>query len=113
MQTPLPAPLTFLLQLIHSRSLVDIGWLPPLYYTAVRCNFSSLRLRAVELMEAHSHRDGFWGSTICARVGRALLDLPAMPSEVRVHLSDDYDDGIKVGYRLHTNLHWEEMRVFI
>ena len=56
-----------------SRSIVDIGWLPLLYYTAIKCRIHRIRLHAIRLLESTSHREGFWDARITASVARKIM----------------------------------------
>jgi hypothetical protein len=58
-----------------SHSMVDIGWIPPLFFTALKCRIHSIRIQAVNLMEYASHREGIWDSRIAARVARKIVEL--------------------------------------
>jgi hypothetical protein len=58
-----------------SRSLVDIGWIPPLYYTALKCRIHRVRIQAIRLLETTSHREGIWDSKIAACVARKVMEI--------------------------------------
>ncbi|KAI1611280.1 hypothetical protein EDD37DRAFT_442319 [Exophiala viscosa] len=58
-----------------ARSVIDIGWIPPLYYTALKCRVPRVRLQAIQLLESTSHREGIWDSRIAARVCRKVMEL--------------------------------------
>ncbi|KAK5023471.1 hypothetical protein LTS07_009346 [Exophiala sideris] len=58
-----------------TRSVIDIGWIPPLYYTALKCRVHKVRLQAVRLLESTSHREGIWDSRIVACVCRKVMEL--------------------------------------
>jgi hypothetical protein len=58
-----------------SRSLVDIGWIPPLYYTALKCRIHRVRIQAIRLLETASHREGIWDSKIAACVARRVMKI--------------------------------------
>lgn len=75
------------LRLDMARSVVDIGWMPPLYYTALKCRVHRVRLQAVRLLESTSHREGIWDSKIAARIARKVMEI-----EERDWLRDDGDD---------------------
>lgn len=61
---------------IHmSRSIVDIGWIAPLYYTALKCRIRRIRLQAVRLIETTSHREGIWDSNIVSCVVRKVIEI--------------------------------------
>ncbi|KAJ9149757.1 C6 zinc finger domain protein [Pleurostoma richardsiae] len=58
-----------------SRSIVDMGWIPPLYYVAIRCRVHRIRLLAIRLLGCTSHQEGFWDATIAARVARKVMEV--------------------------------------
>lgn len=61
---------------IHmSRSIVDIGWIAPLYYTALKCRIRRIRLQAVRLIETTSYREGLWDSNIVSCVARKVMEI--------------------------------------
>ena len=57
------------------RSIVDIGWIPPLYYTAINCRNPVIRLHAIRLLESTSHREGFWDVRIATAVARMVMQI--------------------------------------
>jgi hypothetical protein len=61
---------------IHmSRSIVDIGWIAPLYYTALKCRVHRVRLQAIRLLETTSYREGIWDSKISSCVARKVMEI--------------------------------------
>lgn len=73
-----------------SRSIVDLGWTPPLFYTAVKCRVHRIRLQAIRLLESASHREGIWDSRILARVARRVMELEEKDYYAHVSTSDDF-----------------------
>ncbi|KAF2470426.1 uncharacterized protein BDR25DRAFT_369610 [Lindgomyces ingoldianus] len=71
-----------------SRSIVDIGWIPPLYYTALKCRVHRIRLQAIRLLESASHREGIWDSKIAARVARKVMEIEERDFYKDVELKD-------------------------
>lgn len=61
-----------------SESMVDVGWIPPLYYTALKCRAHRIRLQAIRLIESSSHREAIWDSNIAAAVARRVMELEEM-----------------------------------
>jgi hypothetical protein len=53
-----------------SHSLVDVGWIPPLYFTAIHCHVEQVRMQAIELIESAAHREGVWDSKATAALAR-------------------------------------------
>lgn len=58
-----------------SRSVVDIGAIPPLYYLASKCRVHRIRLHAIKLLESSSHREGIWDSPTAACVARKTMEI--------------------------------------
>ncbi|KAI0155134.1 hypothetical protein GGR57DRAFT_88671 [Xylariaceae sp. FL1272] len=58
-----------------ARSMVDVGCIAQIYYTAIKCRNHSIRLRAVTYLEAMSHREGLWDARITSIVARKVMDL--------------------------------------
>jgi hypothetical protein len=53
--------------------IIDIGWIPALFYTAIKCRIRRIRLLAIRLLEATSHREGVWDATVAAQVAREVI----------------------------------------
>lgn len=70
-----PPPLTDGMSFDTSRSIVDVGCLPQLYYTALKCRIHHVRHRAVELLQPLIHREGFWDARIAATVARRVVEV--------------------------------------
>lgn len=58
-----------------ARTIIDIGWIPPLFYTAIKCRVHRIRLQAIRLLESSSHREGIWDSRIAACIARKVMEL--------------------------------------
>lgn len=67
---PLPWP-----RIHMSRSIVDIGWIAPLYYTALKCRVHRVRLQAIRLIETTSYREGIWDSKISSCIARKVMEI--------------------------------------
>lgn len=64
----------------------DIGWIPPLYYTALHCRVHHLRLRAIELLRTIPSREGIWDSVFAASVAQEVMRM-----EEEGHCNDAQD----------------------
>jgi Fungal specific transcription factor domain len=73
-----------------SRSVIDIGWLPALYYVAIKCRVHQIRLQAIKLLESSIHREGIWDAQISACVARKVMEIEEMDYYKDVHNSDDF-----------------------
>lgn len=67
---PIPWPRIYM-----SRSIVDIGWIAPLYYIALKCRVHRVRLHAIRLIETTSYREGMWDSKIASCVARRVMEI--------------------------------------
>lgn len=75
------------------RSLVDVGWIPPLYYTALKCRSHRVRLHAIRLIESTSHREGMWDSIIAACVARKVMEIEERGCYTNVELNEGFALG--------------------
>lgn len=88
-----------------AHSVVDLGWIPPLYYTALKCRSYGLRMRAVELLEGASHREGIWDSRIASVVARRVVEVEergrdGVRTEERLDVGVVLPDGVGEGIGL-------------
>ncbi|KAI5458525.1 hypothetical protein BGZ63DRAFT_426907 [Mariannaea sp. PMI_226] len=58
-----------------SKSVIDVGWIPPLYYIAIKCRVHQIRLQAIRLLERAFHREGIWDSKSAACVARKVMEM--------------------------------------
>ncbi|KAF2498731.1 hypothetical protein BU16DRAFT_615737 [Lophium mytilinum] len=58
-----------------TNSIVDVGWVAPLYFVAIKCRVHPIRLRAVRLLEQTFHREGLWDSITAACVARKVMEV--------------------------------------
>ena len=73
-----------------SRSVVDMGWIPVLYYAAVKCRVHRIRLQAIRLLESTSHREGIWDAKTAACVARKVMQMEERDFYKNVHTEDDF-----------------------
>jgi hypothetical protein len=58
-----------------THSIFHIGLMPALYYTAIKCRVHRVRLQAVKLLEATSHREGLWDAKVFACAARKVMEV--------------------------------------
>ncbi|KAF2649003.1 hypothetical protein K491DRAFT_611634 [Lophiostoma macrostomum CBS 122681] len=58
-----------------SHTVADMGWIPPLYFVALKCRSYSLRRRAIELLRYSVHKEGMWDAEVAANVAQEVMDL--------------------------------------
>jgi hypothetical protein len=58
-----------------AKSIIDMGWTPPLYYTALKCRIHRVRLQAIRFLESSAHLEGMWDTQIAACVARKVMEV--------------------------------------
>ncbi|KAK8119902.1 uncharacterized protein PG998_004528 [Apiospora kogelbergensis] len=58
-----------------SQSTADMGWIPPLYYAALRCRVRRVRLHALRFLEFKPHKEGIWDTELTGIVAREVIHL--------------------------------------
>ncbi|KAK3361145.1 hypothetical protein B0T24DRAFT_539402 [Lasiosphaeria ovina] len=54
---------------------VDMGFIPPLYYAALKCRVPRFRRQALKFLKATPHREGLWDGALAAAVARAVIKM--------------------------------------
>lgn len=70
----------------------DIGLIPPLYYTALKCRVPALRRRAIKMLETATHKESIWNGAVAARIAREVVTIEEEGDSVNVgrdHLPSD------------------------
>lgn len=73
-----------------SRSVIDMGWIPLLYYAATKCRIHRIRLQAIRLLESTSHREGIWDAKTAACVARKVMEMEERDFYKDVDTADDF-----------------------
>lgn len=73
-----------------SNSIVDLGWIPPLYYVAVKCRVHRIRLQAIRLLECTPHREGIWDAKTTLCVARKVMDVEERDFYKDLDKADDF-----------------------
>lgn len=71
----------------NSSFTVDMGYFPPLYYTALKCRIPHLRRRAVKLLQQSRHTEGFWRGPLLARIATHIIDMEEKGFVAALHTS--------------------------
>ncbi|KAJ5170553.1 transcriptional regulator family: Fungal Specific TF [Penicillium coprophilum] len=66
---------------------VEMGYIPPIYYTALKCRVPRLRRQAVRALRAAPHREGLWNGSLLADVLEEII---------KVEEGDFYADNMSV-----------------
>jgi len=73
-----------------SRSIVDLGWIPALYYVATKCRVHRIRIQALRLLRCTSHREGIWDSITAACVAAKVVQIEENGFYDVEDLADDF-----------------------
>ncbi|KAL4885674.1 hypothetical protein BJY04DRAFT_214463 [Aspergillus karnatakaensis] len=58
-----------------AHTIIDVGWMIPLFYTAIKCRDRRVRRRAVRLLESTNHREGIWDAKVTACIARRVMEI--------------------------------------
>ncbi|UPK95553.1 hypothetical protein LCI18_006488 [Fusarium solani-melongenae] len=81
----------------------DIGLIPPLYYTALKCRVPSLRRRAIEMLATATHKESIWNGAVAARIAREVVTIEEKGTGVNVerdHIPPDTQMAVPDPYRV-------------
>ena len=78
--------------------VADIGWIAPLYFTALKCRNHRVRLQAIRSLESVPSRQGIWNALIVASVAQKVMELEEMDFYKDVPLDDNFalDDELEL-----------------
>ncbi|KAH7126482.1 hypothetical protein B0J13DRAFT_484013 [Dactylonectria estremocensis] len=79
------------------QSIADMGWIPPLYYTALKCRVRRLRLQAIGILKSLPHREGIWDAGIVACIAEKVMAIEEgrsfYPAELHDFYHQEYSDA--------------------
>ncbi|PYH90924.1 C6 zinc finger domain protein [Aspergillus ellipticus CBS 707.79] len=70
---------------------MDMGFIPPLYYTAVKCRVPRIRRQAIELLRLAPHREGLWSSSLASKVAEEIMRVEERSLEVDLQSENRFD----------------------
>ena len=70
--------------------VADLGWIPPLYYTAIKCRIHRIRLQAIRLLDSITSKEGIWDAVFAASIAREVMRIEEGASYGNVPLEDDF-----------------------
>lgn len=74
-----------------SEPVVDMGWLPGLYFIAVHCRARRIRHHAMRLIHTNAHKEGMWDSDLIACIVEEVARIEETDYYGRAKLRDDFD----------------------
>lgn len=63
---------------VSQNALADVGYIPPLYFVALKCRVHSIRLQAIRLLDSLPHKEGIWDSRLVTRVAQEVTAIEEM-----------------------------------
>ncbi|KAK5452702.1 hypothetical protein LTS15_006850 [Exophiala xenobiotica] len=74
-------------------SIADLGWLPPLFYTALHARDIPTRVEAIRMLPLKPHREGIWDSCTAATLTQKILDLERRSLEMQLRRATTLAEG--------------------
>ncbi|KAF2790351.1 hypothetical protein K505DRAFT_364812 [Melanomma pulvis-pyrius CBS 109.77] len=56
-----------------STSITDLGWIPPLFFTALKCRHHRVRMQAIKLLSYALHKEGVWDASLTVSLVREVV----------------------------------------
>ncbi|KAI9743659.1 MAG: hypothetical protein M1818_002975 [Claussenomyces sp. TS43310] len=78
-------------------STADIGWIPPLYYTALKCRKHRIRIHAVKLLSSTLHREGIWDSRLAGYIAQEVMKIEERDFYKGLPVNDDFLTHVRPG----------------
>ncbi|KAI8944130.1 hypothetical protein F4801DRAFT_572759 [Xylaria longipes] len=75
-----------------SHSTGDKGWIPLLYFVAIKCRVHRIRLQAIKLLSQTLHKEGTWDSRLMLIIAREVLRI----EEGDYYQGFEKDDGFSI-----------------
>lgn len=54
---------------------IDMGFIPALYFTTLKCRVPNIRRKAIDLLLSAPHREGLWDGLTIASIGRKFMEI--------------------------------------
>ncbi|CZR53602.1 uncharacterized protein PAC_03482 [Phialocephala subalpina] len=73
-----------------SDAVAELGWIPPLSYTAIKCRNHRVRLQAARLLGSLPHKEGMWDATIWASIAKEVVEIEEGDFYENIQVDDDF-----------------------
>ncbi|PWY79711.1 C6 zinc finger domain protein [Aspergillus heteromorphus CBS 117.55] len=70
---------------------MDMGFIPPLYYTALKCRVPRIRRQAIRLLRMAPHREGVWSSSLTSRIAEEVIAVEERKVDATLRSEDSFD----------------------
>lgn len=74
----------------QSQTIFDIGWIPALYYTALKCRVHCIRTHAIKFLESEVHKEGIWDSRLAVWVALEVMAIEEGDFYKDFRIDDDF-----------------------
>jgi hypothetical protein len=71
-------------------SVIDIGWIPAIYFMAIKCRVHRIRVHAIRLLNSEFHKEGIWDSQLAACIAREVMEIEERDFYQKFHIDDDF-----------------------
>ena len=78
-------------------SIVDIAWIPPLYYVAIKCRIHRIRVHAVKFLMSDPHKEGIWDSQLAGRIAQEVMEIEEGDYYKDFPINDDFPISVPPG----------------
>jgi hypothetical protein len=55
--------------------VADMGWITPLYFTAIKCRVKEVRLEAIRFLAHGDCKEGIWDAALASQVGKQVMKI--------------------------------------
>ncbi|RDW61967.1 hypothetical protein BP6252_11400 [Coleophoma cylindrospora] len=73
-----------------SSFVADMGWIAPLYFTAIKCRNHRVRLHAIRLLSSTSHKEGIWDTKVATYIAREVMRIEEKDFYKDLVVEDDF-----------------------
>ncbi|KAE8349570.1 C6 zinc finger domain protein [Aspergillus coremiiformis] len=70
--------------------IADMGLIPPLYYTAIKCRVPRIRRQAAKLLISAAHREGLLDGSLAARIVVEVINMEEGDFYRDTHIAEDF-----------------------
>jgi hypothetical protein len=68
----------------------DKGWIPPLYFTAIKCRAHRIRMQAIRLLKTVPSKEGIWDAEMAATIGTEVMRLEEQSLDPALEDGDNF-----------------------
>jgi hypothetical protein len=77
--------------------VADMGWITPLYFTAIKCREREVRLEAIRFLSHGDCKEGIWDATLAAQVAKQVMVIEEQGPDVDSRVATSKDSQTETG----------------